>query len=1067
MIEFDSSSLSIDFQRIYQDINQELALIGFDKIEIDMNSLNSSEVYAKAGKFAAALKERTDSLINSENDIQHCCGDGNFITYIFFRYNECVLWDLSGNEVEFQKSLSKLNKGLTSRLIDDSCASEKLFLYVAELNFKVHNYTVARKFIDKSIKLECRQDDDSNNVTLRFHKRCLKAFCCEYSYIPIADGRKCTKENPLVDAVICLIGRNPKDFVVGGCMFDEFKHLIKAAYQGENETKDIIEKIYDKAVDSLAKKYYDSYSNFISVIEQKNCIEKIAHILAHCFSEIHKWGALKNYNVHESVQLFSMAEILMKSLGDEYITCYSTVLLEDDQHMLAIDEMISIREKHKTDWAGEEHICELAQIDFYIWYFSVIAKKFADQTIANKLNTYIEKYKENFEAYKNAHKDDLSARTYYELLSMKEELICCFSELKSGDFKPQSCKNLIDSYQKFSKSEPKKNIHIDIQDEWKLLDFAYYIFLSCYRYNITQQDWYLFDIEERLLSQNFYGDVGFSKSLNTIKSRICGGNYRDVEAKQHIYCEITLPYGKFIYIGSHENVMEDMLAELGVNYKIEVFADNKSKRKIKDSLSEISNVLFIYSEVNKEFLEFLCHYSNYREYEGENKPNVFIYDGLLNMCTNETIRDRIADNDNKIKQIISGTTTFRKIDNLKTVIRYCAMFSALESCIGRVYKSLNTLVISPIESVRAYSDQSVEEAIFLMKKEVGSLMPAQSITEWRDGFKACFAMQDKKIKAKCMHLSRFQNGNASKIDAVLLIENPKNIFCESKIEETSINVYAFESFAGDIAISYGTTKVFPYDQNLYQGNKIYSCVKSLYDSRTKKTPGKLHTACSNYGSACRSVFYDAIHQPNEFRDSVYRDFIDVLYSYRLLKRTTIDRVSKTEKNYALTWIQKVGFIFCIFKEDSQITGCENFCKAISECISDAQDDDYSLFESAETDNECSGYLSENEVLDSNNNMAQQESSLVEHRTPVMNINMQLMRAMSALEDIQKKITLLYTEVGSNICTTNEIRALLLNTLTQAEEYFQQINNRVADVNEIINWTNEIMVTINRQWSGTF
>ena len=52
-----------------------------------------------------------------------------------------MLWDLSGNEEKFQDSLLKLNTGLTSRIIDDSCASEKLFLYVAELNFKVHNYT--------------------------------------------------------------------------------------------------------------------------------------------------------------------------------------------------------------------------------------------------------------------------------------------------------------------------------------------------------------------------------------------------------------------------------------------------------------------------------------------------------------------------------------------------------------------------------------------------------------------------------------------------------------------------------------------------------------------------------------------------------------------------------------------------------------------------------------------------------------------------------------------------------------------------------------------------------------
>ena len=82
------------------------------------------------------------------------------------------------------------------------------------------------------------------------------------------------------------------------------------------------------------------------------------------------------------------------------------------------------------------------------------------------------------------------------------------------------------------------------------------------------------------------------------------------------------------------------------------------------------------------------------------------------------------------------------------------MFSALESCISRIYKPLNTMVISPIESVKAYSDQSVEDAIFLRKSEVGSLKSAQKIAYWSDGFKACFSKTDKKIKAKCMSLSR-------------------------------------------------------------------------------------------------------------------------------------------------------------------------------------------------------------------------------------------------------------------------------------------------------------------------
>ena len=94
-------------------------------------------------------------------------------------------------------------------------------------------------------------------------------------------------------------------------------------------------------------------------------------------------------------------------------------MLENDQHIPAIEEMISVREKHKSDWATGSMVCELAQIDFYIWYFSVIAKKFADRNAVRNLDKYISQHKRNFELYQNSHENDYSARTYYELLSMK------------------------------------------------------------------------------------------------------------------------------------------------------------------------------------------------------------------------------------------------------------------------------------------------------------------------------------------------------------------------------------------------------------------------------------------------------------------------------------------------------------------------------------------------------------------------------------------------------------------------------------------------------------------------
>ncbi len=1043
-----------DLTNLYRDINDELVSINFDAIELDFYSKNYNGVSDFASAFAEQLKKRADSLINSENDATS--QEGNFITYIFFRYNECVLWDLSGNEEKFQDSLLKLNTGLTSRIIDDSCASEKLFLYVAELNFKVHNYTVARRFVEKSIKLENRQEDGADNVPLRFHKRCLQAFCYEYSFVPGAVESKCLKSNSLIDAVNCLIGRNPKDFVAtNGCMVEGFKKVIKDFNHGNIKATDIIAKIYNPKTDSLAKKFYDSYINYLAVNQHEEYIKKIAHILAHCFSEIHKWAALDYLTVnYESIYLFSMAEILMKSLGDEYITCYSTVLLENDQHIPAIEEMISVREKHKSDWATGSMVCELAQIDFYIWYFSVIAKKFADRNAVRNLDKYISQHKRNFELYQNSHENDYSARTYYELLSMKEELIQCFAELKSGDFLKRSCSRLIDSYKTFSPSLPKKNIHKDIQAEWNMLNFAYYIFLSCYRYNTTHQDWYLFDIEDRLLSQNLYEGLEPPKSkeeLLTLKQNSFGCNYKSEETQKHIYCEITLPYGKFLYIGSDEAVIEKMLSELGVDYRVEAFSDDFGKKNIENSLSEISNILFIYSDSNKEYLRFLCRYSNDRESIGENKPNVFIYDGLLNI-NSSNVQSRIVANNKEIEQIIVGCHTFRKMDNLKTVIQYCAMFSALESCISRIYKPLNTMVISPIESVKAYSDQSVEDAIFLRKSEVGSLKSAQKIAYWSDGFKACFSKTDKKIKAKCMSLSRLNKDDLSKIEAVLLIECPKNIIINSKVAKTRTNVFAFDNFTNENIISMGASITAPYDQRSRSGDVVYSSAMSLYDSRKPSREEKVHgDKCTNKGYSCCSIFYNSLYEPGELTDKYYSDFIDVLYSYNLLKKETLDKVAATERNYAITKTRTQDIVFCIFKDGSIISSCENFCKVMNSDISDAKEEDYIAAE--EYSEECKDN--------------QQPSNMGNEGTVEDSSSYNAQNIQTLLVQIHLKVSEKHKQLKDDEYTSEETKILLTDTLDTVTQYLLELNNGDGDLKKMYDWIIEIRTTLNGKWDGLF
>lgn len=976
----EKESLYNSITAIYNEINGELTSVGIGNIQLTIPNfgVDFKEISEFIGNFANEVRLKADALIDPENDWE-CKGDFvNFVTYIFLRYNECVLLDLSGEEEKFQQCLSQLNSSLRSRIIDDSCASEKLFLYVAELNFKVHNYAMALKFLEKSKKLENNKSDDSTNVSLRFHKRCLEAYCYEYSFnVNDYKDNNCSKNNSLIDAVYCLIGRNPKDLVSSkGDFFEDFKRIIRQHNRDKLDVYSIIKQIYKKDTGCLVEKFCNSYSKFLPEKE----IDKIVHILAHCFSEIHRWDALSYLKInYESIYLFNMAEILMKSLGDEFITCYATVLLENDQHMLSLKNLIEAREKHKMDWASPQMERELAQIDFYIWYFSVITKKYADHSVIGKLNEYIKKYKANFKSYRDSHPLDSSAATYYELLLMKEDLIKCFSELKSGDLSTDTCNELINNYKNFSDSAPKKNIHLDIKNEWNVIKSGYKIFLSCYRYNATEQPWYLFDIANRLLTQSINNGLVAPKSIAKLKQNKFGRNYQSLSVNQHVFAEITLPFGKFIYIGSDERIIEKMLSELGAEYSVDLFSDNMPKNDIKHSLINIPNVLFLYSDSNKQYLEDLCQYVDEMAENELNEPNVFIYDSALDI-NHETMQRQIQDNRSQIESLIENRRTFRNMGNLKTVIQYCAIFSGLKACIDRIYKPLNTMVISPIEEVTAYNDQSVEQAIFLKKSEVGTISSASVDSAWKDGVLMCYPNPDKKIKLKCIDLSCLEESVFNSLSAILLIENPKKINLNN-LGKSCPNVYTFENFTNRKCYSICTSFTLPYDEQEYGGDIIYSSAFQLWQSRQaardkknrEKNIGKTHGSnCTHKSAPCCSVFYDDVFDSSDELKSqpqyaFYDNFIDVLYRYNLIKRDTLDKISKNEKNYAITKL-KEGIVFCFFKTKTN-GGCEKLCKVMCHGITDVIEEDFAPI--AESPSETGKEAQESDVVNIAINMVKE------------------------------------------------------------------------------------------------
>ena len=738
-------------------VNEQLAKFSFSLIkELDENieNLPDEEIFKRARQSADEISERAEKLVDLSTDGCKDKKDGDrvlyFATYIFLRYNECVLRDFGQDEDHFISSLSELNRVLDSRTVEKLGASEKLFLSAAKLNFKVHDYEKAKEYAQRSIKLEEENGSDTaSNYDLRFQKRCLLAYCYEYTYDPKLSGVSCCTEqkNGLISAVKLLIGVRPETLLPAD---DEescaLKDMIREAQAGPENKLDpiaVIDSIYNKNdKNCLAYRIFNSYKRYTEDGGRKY-ICSLAHVLAHCFSELHRWGVLGTLQrAQYSIYLSRMAEVLMRSVNDDdkYITCVSTVLLENEEYNLAIHGMEDQRDILAKKW-GEKERHELAQVDFYIWYFSVITKRYADAAVDMSLNETIETYKQKFKDYTTEHPNDKEARIYYELLSMKELLMRCFKELKDGYVNDESVKELLEKRKEFSKLQPPKSVHKSIRDEWESLSWASRIFLSCYRYNKTGNDWYLFDIETELLSFSIgEEDDDFANKPNlTNASKRLSVPEREKNVRECY--EIAWNQGSFLYVGRSQPAAHEILAHLGIEYEASYESSKKmisSGDKIAEALEKNANILFIYNSVNGWYLQEVCaHIEKIGEHA---KKNIFL-------CANDGVPlDGLDD-------FIKNHTFIKKMPDLKTAMQHCVLFSALERCIYRVNKPLEALIISPIGTAKTYSDQNFDEAFFLTKEDMGRLELLDRIDSdlkdgWRDNLGACFSHDVGTIKMK-------------------------------------------------------------------------------------------------------------------------------------------------------------------------------------------------------------------------------------------------------------------------------------------------------------------------------
>ena len=771
----------------------------------------------------------------------------SFSDYIILKYNKCLLYDLSSDTTrnQFFAELEDLNDAILSGIMDDSDVAEELFYNVGNLNFKVHKYDIAETMLEKSKRRE-RIKTNSINVDMRFHKRCLSAFCSEYMAKSLMDYIR------LVQSLVGYkIGQNDiRESII--------ENIIKLYYDSIDDKKcfisETINSLYDGNNECIYYWVKQNYSDQVITENQYNDqIKDIAHILAHCLSEYNKIAEEKQItNNTEYVYLVRVSQLLMKALGIEFVTCFSTLKMEQNEYYSAL-EILNEAKKELVDqiWEIQHEVqepmtrCEslneqIAQIDFYIWYFSVFARK----------NDGI-KSKECFRKYCETSQDN-TANTYYEILHMKEVLIKFFSDYKKGIVNQKE----IDEFNSFYKSIREKSLHHTLPDvlvkEWDFLKFSYSVYLCCKDiYNSTDND------------NKTYTHYSLYKALYD--------KYNIAYTEQPIRTQndslpifkINLVNGYFLYLGKREN-LKSTLKKLNIGIKPSHNLNiKKDLIQILDSpqANIISNILIVpEDEKYEDYLSYITILFGDETKSFIEEHNIYIDTSVLSESNRELFEQSISE--------LNESRCIYIIRNSKVACSQCVMFAFLEYHLSILHKPLASYVISPVSGDYTYKNQSLrsDELIYSIDSKIGFL------PEWDNNFGSCYSV------------NRRMNINGKKLDIDYIRMIPaynriKYLFLfEDSFYSDGTRIYAFDiaghcNLGSKYIISDG---IHPYDNKKDILKAIETLYKDMKSSQDHNRGG--HENCTE---KCDSAFVkiDLNNDKLQKQFKKYRVLREYLYSY--------------------------------------------------------------------------------------------------------------------------------------------------------------------------------------------
>ena len=376
---------------------------------------------------------------------------------------------------------------------------------------------------------------------------------------------------------------------------------------------------------------------------------------------------------------------------------------------------------------------QIAQIDFYCWYFSI----FAYQKIQEPI---VDRSKVNFLNYSKSTGDKV-AITYYNIVNMKEILLKAFSDLKENGKVSDGDKAILrEVYQEFKLAEPHYSVHTTIADEWKFLKESYSILQLCCEiaddYNKSANTELIFyKLCSRLL--NLYNTPCVFNENNKIREFRRQNNFS--------YYIFTLSSGGQLICRGDFDMLVSAMKKNNIQlltYKLPVLSNNSGEpiKNLSEVLSKnISNIVIAVDNDNYEddvsFIEAILKFDN--EKASEDRHNIYVDVSSLSNEAKESFSNMLEAK----KEEFLAPSVFCTISNLNSTMLLGCAFSMLEKHLLRLGTPFNSYVISPVADDVTFDAQSCENLIFLEQSWFGNIK-VKYISDWEYGFGSCFPSEE-------------------------------------------------------------------------------------------------------------------------------------------------------------------------------------------------------------------------------------------------------------------------------------------------------------------------------------